>query len=186
MPDMTANLHEKLAMLPYDFHPTLKGEAVSGSRYLPLCFTRFGGKDGQLLGSLSGIRGELSTAIIFTYESDGVPPLERSWPTGYGYRETEHPYFEIDSKGGERFVRAILTIEGDLKPNEDPFIYGVLSSATLITDRGWEYELCNYGLQYGGPLVPFELSLPSFEVITGIYGVPGGMSLGIVSEKVID
>lgn len=131
MPGITANLNEKYAMLPYDFYPTLKGEAVRGSRYLPLCFTRFGSHDDQLLGSLSTVRGTLNTAIALTYESDDTPTIEGSWPRGYGYRATENPHFQIDGKGGEQFVRAMLTIEGDLKPNEEPFIHGVLSSATV-------------------------------------------------------
>ncbi|CAG9982789.1 unnamed protein product [Clonostachys byssicola] len=186
MPGITTNLNEKYAMLPYDFYPTQKGEAVSGSRYLPLCFIRFASQDGQILGSLSTVRGKLSTAITFTYESDDSPLVEVSWPRGYGYRSMEDPSFQIDGKGGERFVQAIFKVEGNLKSNEEPLVHGVLSSAILLTDRGRECELCNYGRQYDGVFNTIELRLHPLETITGIYGVPGGMFLGIVSEKAND
>ncbi|VUC29446.1 unnamed protein product [Clonostachys rosea] len=172
MPDIKANLHEKFAKLPYSLNPTLAGSTVSPSSYNPICFTRFGGKAGKLLPSLSRVHGTLNTTIVFSYEPDDGHPL-RSWPVGYEYKAASEPSFEIDSKGGERFVRAVITMEAvKLKPNEDLFIHGVLSAAAFITNRGREYKFYNYGPQYGGDLIDTELEFPPLERITGIYGVP--------------
>ncbi|VUC35887.1 unnamed protein product [Clonostachys rosea] len=185
MPGVTTNLHERLAKVPYNFHPTIQSEVV-GETYHPLWFTRLGNRSGEGLEFLSQVRGDMGEKISFGYKLEDGSEIERVWPLDYRYQlDDGHPTFEIDGRGGERFVKAKLTLEiTDPEDEQDAFVYGELSSATLITNRAREFCLGDWGPQYDGDLVTSEIDLPAGQVIIGIYGVPGGLSLGIASEEI--